>query len=222
MLANPFRYNTNMVHPVLALLQTEMRRFHRTPDLSFLERKEFQLVFIPDEMQLGFPQHEIIAGHCHQRGAGFTAHLFTAGHTRNPIRFVPLIKTFSTSPLGRIHGQLFAVRPYRFPDMDEYKQNRTQFMRIRVPIIFPFREKSKPDPNLLDSTALFGQSEPQVLSETKYVKVRAWMYIGMPQFWNDIISDYSFKFSNLITPRVMKLGEYFRFSKLDYGDSSST
>lgn len=230
--------NTSLYN-LLALLKKEEDKFKHTPDMSLLERKEFQVFFIPDELQKGLHKHEIIAGHCEYRGTGFTSHLFAfcrKNGSKNGIKpeAIPLINTGETDitrlwkvPLGRIQGQVFAVRPYRIPDMDEYKGNRTAFMRIRVPILIPnkritwFKDLHKEMMNKkIDIDEFFRQNplKPGELeSNTILSRVKAWMYIGVPSFWKGLIDNgFEYSFKKTITPRKNILGEYFKFSMLDY------
>lgn len=226
--------NTSLYN-LLALLKKEEERLKRTPDLSLLERKEFQEVFIPDEIQQGLHRHDIIAGHCEFRGTGFTAHTFAVCKKNGPLpEAIPLINTGETDslrrwkvPLGRIQGQLFAVRPYRIPDLDEYKDNLTAFMRVRIPIIMPHKKvtwfkdlyKTMQEKHV-DIDTFFRQNprKPgELTSKTIYSRVKAWMYIGVPSFWNQIIDNgFEYSFLKTITPRKNPLGEYFKFSRLDY------
>lgn len=223
------------VYNLLSLLKKEEQRFLNTPDMSLLERKEFQDFFIPDELQQGLHKHEVISGHCEFRGTGFTSHLFSFCKKNGPEpEAIPLINTGETDPkrtwkvpVGRIQGQVFAIRPYRIPDMDVYKENRKSFIRIRIPVLIPnqsvtwFKDLHKEIMEKgIDIDEFFRQNPlrpGELKSETILSRVKAWMYIGVPSYWNRIIDNgFEYSFKKTITPRKNLLGNYFKFSKLDY------
>lgn len=162
-----------------------------TPDIWKLEQSQYQLIFIPDDMMLGRNNHKLIADAIRNEApvhpTCFTLERFTMfkkdlGEHSFP---VPMKKEYEPSNWFRkrpspakIKGQLFAILSPRIIKLDIHRQNGLQFVRIRQDISLPYREvrynKDKPLPDI----------------STDYLKtVEAWMYVGIPAYWDDLIGD---------------------------------
>jgi hypothetical protein len=165
-----------------------------TPDLPFLERHETQLLFICDAMQQGMWNEHLVRD--------FSTSVLGIGFTRDPFVLwkkslgkysdaIPLDVDYDpdnvTTPEfrknywdkipGRIRGEIRAVRPYRFMELDIDKQNGLHFQRRRVSILVPYREVGR--------RTKAGRME--TFSEEKFEIVKMWMYVGIPDYFKDII-----------------------------------
>lgn len=168
-----------------------------TPDIWKLEQSMYQLIFIPDDMMRGKHNNKLIAdagkdGETPVHPACFTLERFTfwkkdLGVESFPI---PLPKEFEPSGYlrvrptpAKIKGELYAILSPRIKKLDIHRQNGLQFRRERHLISLPYtqvRYNSRADAELY--------SKVPVLRECLHT-VSAWMYIGIPEYWDDLISD---------------------------------
>ena len=189
-----------------------------TPDNSKLEQYEFQLLFSPDETQRGYPQYSLIEDSvfvCH----AFTQKLYNYWQQRDG-QLIPLeanapaaVKYFP--PALRIKGELHAIRPYQFRELDTWKQNTIQYVRQRVKLLIPHREVIVNDyydedgrelpPCLQGKKGIVGPEQIQV--------VRAWMYVGKDDYWDPILTPFNFHAVQHHTSRRPWLKEYYSYPK---------
>lgn len=181
-----------------------------TPDIAKLEEYEYQLIFACDETQIRHVKHHLIEGGeyiC----PGFTQSGFNYWQPETP--FLPVVPLKATStfnitgfpPNAKIKGQLLAIRPQLFIDLDNYKENGVQFQRERVKLIVPYRMvKWLHDPSVapLDMEPYaIEQGNPYIAegnvpsmytTKEKVVLIRAWMYIGVPEYWDKLITNFDY------------------------------
>lgn len=169
-----------------------------TPDICQLEQSMFQLIFLPDDMMRGKNNNHLIAdagrdGDVPVHPACFTLERFTfwkkdLGVESFPI---PMAKDYQPSNWVRvkptpakIKGQLYAIFSPRIKRLDIHRQNGVQFIRKRQEITLPYRNvkyDNHPD-------AGFAAKIPEISIE--YIRtVEAWMYIGIPEYWDNLIGD---------------------------------
>lgn len=200
-----------------------------SPDLGYLEQFEFQLLFCPDETQRGFPAHPLIEDSAFLCTA-YTQKHFNYWQQRDGLP-IPMLATNPTltklfPPSLKVKGELHAIRPYQFKELDNYKDNRVQFIRKRVSLIVPYREvldlPEPTEPNVIDGVvqplplALMGKKG--VLSPYEKVHiVKAWMYTGNPAYWDDLFdagySSHIFKAVRTVESRRPWLKEYYTYPK---------
>lgn len=182
----------------------------RTPDIAKLEEYEFQLLFACDETQIGHNKYDLIKDGC-VVCPGFTQSSFNYWDSETP--FIPAVPLKSTStynitgfpPNAKIKGQLHAIRPYQFISLDNYKENGVQFQRERVKLIVPYRAvKWLRDPAVapLDMEPItIEQGNPYIAdgnvpsiytTKEMVVIIRAWMYIGIPEYWDKLITNFDY------------------------------
>lgn len=166
--------------------------WHWTHDQWVLEQYYTQLLFVPDNMKLGGKYHgvlkDIAIGVEPKNPSVYTHNKFLAfkqdlGEFSNvivmpgdyePSGFI----TKGTAPeAAKIRGELWSVDAYRIYLLDKFKQNGVQYTRQRVRITYPFREvtvnrKRIPLPNI---------------SPHCFTTVTAWMYVGIPKYWDSRI-----------------------------------
>lgn len=158
-----------------------------TPDLMSLERSVYQRIFVPCNMMLGYPDHEIIKDR-----SEFRAHAFTAQHFsmwRNNEHNFPVILqprdpltsnhwSIQNQMIDRLNhhaiikGQLFKVMSSHFPSVDTAMRRGEFFNRIRIPIDIPLRD-----------VVYFGEKGVETQAR-RINRVDAWMYVGLPDHWD--------------------------------------
>lgn len=207
--------------------------FH-SPDLGYLEQAEFQLLFVPDDMRLGYSHHSLIEESVPLAG-GYTQNTFAywVQTTEKPNGDVerigiplrqdgPHIVQYFAPPL-KIKGEVHAVRSWQFQRTDEYKRNTKQFRRQRMNILVPYRVKSNfplnPDgtPYKSQPVPLVGKNYQYEAPEKVYV-LRCYMYVAMPEYWNNLL-DAGFrgiKPVNRYESRRSWLKEYYDFPKVPH------
>lgn len=193
-----------------------------TPDISQLELYEWQLFFAPDEMKRDHPRHDILGAerefkfpaftqkkyHFWQHAAPFLPNVPMEAET-NAVPFFP--------PIAMIKGEVYAIRPQRFLELDRYKQNTVEFQRHRVRLVVPYRRvKFVKEPWIhhdfhgesydhrlhafsptggmasMNSFTSKYTGSSVITEEEKVAIVRAWMYIGKPEFWDPLINAYDY------------------------------
>lgn len=189
-----------------------------TPDNSKLEQYEFLLLFSPDETQRGYPKYNLIedsAFMCH----AFTQGLFNYWQQRDG-QLIPLEATAPAAvkyfpPSLRIKGELHAIKPYQFRELDRWKQNTVQYIRKRVKLLVPYSEVIISDYYDED-----GKELPRCLQGKKGVKgpeqvqpVKAWMYVGIDQYWDPLLSPFNFHAVQHHESRREWLKEYYSYPK---------
>lgn len=181
-----------------------------SPDIAKLEEYEFQLLFSCDETQIRHVKHSLI-----EDGA-YVCPAFTQGSFNYWLPEAPFLPPVpmeameygkysmpNTPPKAKIKGELHAIRPYKFIALDNYKENGVQFQRKRVKLIVPYRMvKWLNDPSVVPfdmDPAVALQENPYVANgnvpsiyttKEKVVIIKAWMYIGIPKYWDKLISAF--------------------------------
>lgn len=203
--------------------------FH-SPDLGYLEQYEFQLLFSPDDTRLGYERHSLIEDGVPLAGA-YTQETFsywvqesarsdgTVDRIPIPMRQhgQPAVRYFP--PALKIKGEVHAIRPYQFRGLDDYKRNKKQFRRQRVNVLVPYKVL-RDEGHVLSRKApaythpLGGKNYKFEDPEKVYV-LRAWMYVGMPDYWDNLFDAgfRGFKTVNHYQSRRDWLKEYYDFPK---------
>lgn len=190
-----------------AMLTQALEDTKFTPDVSTLEEYEWQLYFAPDETKKDHLKHDLIGSDRQYKFPGFTQQNYHywahAAPFLPPIPLVPaapvnLLPFFP--PVAKIKGEVYAIRPQRFLELDKYKQNGVEYQRQRIRLIVPYRKVLWLKDHNLDPS--FGVQD--VFSRSRYTGnstktseeyvaiIRAWMYIGKPEFWDPLISAYDY------------------------------
>lgn len=204
-----------------------------SPDLGYLEQFEFQLLFSPDETQRGFEKYSLIEDSAFVCTA-YTQSNFNFWEERvrtkvgTPIPMLATQPTFGNifPPSLKIKGEVHAIRPYQFKNLDNHKENRVQFLRKRVRLVVPYREvlnlPEPTEPSVIDGIvqplplALMGKQG--VLSPYEKVHlIKAWMYVGNPAYWDDILdagfNSHAFKAVRDHQSRRPWLERYYSYSR---------
>lgn len=181
-----------------------------TPDIAKLEEYEWQLLFATDDTKKDHHKHDLLGAEAEYRFPGYTVKGFHYWDHDAP--FLPPIPmktpegSFINSmpfmpPIAKIRGQIFLIRPQRFMALDTYKENTVQYYRERVRLTVPYRavkflKEHHLDPAFGVAGAInrekYTGSSIVTTTETTCI-LRAWMYIGRPEFWDPLISAYDYR-----------------------------
>lgn len=195
-----------------------------TPDNSKLEQYEFLLLFSPDETQRGYSHYSLIEDsvfECH----AFTQKFYNYWQQRDG-QLIPLeanapaaVKYFP--PSLRIKGELHAIRPYQFRELDAHKQNGIQYTRQRVKLLVPYRQVIISDYYDEDGKELpvCLQGKKGVTGPEQIQVVKAWMYVGREEYWDPILSPFNFHAVQHHESRRPWLKEYYSHPKRTINES---
>jgi gamma-glutamylcyclotransferase (GGCT)/AIG2-like uncharacterized protein YtfP len=193
--------------------------WHWTHDQWVLEQYSAQLIFVPDNMKKGGKYHgvlkDIAFGDDPRNPSVYTHSKFLAykqdlGEFSNAIimpgDYMPsgfITKGMAPEP-AKIRGELWSVDAYRIYLLDKFKQNGVQFVRQRVRITYPFRQV----------TTNRKQIPLPVISPHCFVTITAWMYVGIPRYWDSRIGGPLAKAMDTYThsPPRHGIGEFYDFS----------
>lgn len=201
-----------------------------SPDLGYLEQKEFQLLFCPDDTKLGHSRYSLIEEGCAVATAYTTRQYefwrLDAGNDEITIPMEilkqggPRINYFP--PPLKIKGELHVIRTHQFAGLDTYKRNTVQFRRKRVNVIVPFREgKYLTNDELCPTEKLpkeLQQTKHFILSDERVEIVRAWMYVGLNSYWDNLFDGgwRGFKPVNYYESKRPWLKEYYDYPKRSF------
>jgi hypothetical protein len=182
-----------------------------TPDISVLQQKATQLLFVYDEMMTDFPDHRIIEEYAITCGSVFTKDEFVMYKRKlgQDSYAVALDDSFFVAQKAIIKGQLFAVQSPRFAELDTIYQNGVEFERRRITVRMPYYHFG-----WRDKTSMF--------KEYRMQELRCFMYVGVQEHWSNIMGegDGFFLYERVRTfePKNPDLTKYYHYSKLEYED----
>lgn len=191
-------------NPEFMWWMTEITKF--TPDIATLELYRWQLMFVTDDLKRDHPQHDLLGEEAKSAFPGFTVKKFHFWQPKNPFfGYVPMAledgytnPVVGFPPVANIKGEVYVIRPQRFLALDRLKQNGIEYERHRVRLVVPYRKVELLKDHNLDPSfgiqELFARSEYagssiRTSEETTCI-IRAWMYIGKPQYWDPLLSAF--------------------------------
>jgi len=209
-----------------------------TPDIWILRRYEFQLLFVYGTQMQGHPQHELINAHGAYAATAYTDDRFTLWKKRLGRESYPVALEgseylsdghkaagykcpgWALPPHTRVQGEIYAIETQQMIALDKHYQNTLEFKRKRVPLLIPYRILNKIEgsgtPGIQSFiNEQFDIKQQVVTTENKVKMVRAWMYIGLPEFWTSQ-SNHLFSPVQVYTPRLGWLGDYYSFTRAEY------
>lgn len=203
----------------LSCLKDFMGAGKHSPDLIQLIRYQIQLVFIPDEFQTGFPKNDLIKD-CSvylckaETLSPFVVWKKNLGEESFPVPLKSKDGLFNAQAwseprrgsAGVVHGEIHAVKPLEFfPLVDKLKLNTVLFQRERVDLCVRYNYRS------------FSLRDGWHMSDDKMANVEAWMYIGRPEFWDEMpLSELGAV--RMFIPNNKFNAPYYKFTKLEYDD----
>jgi hypothetical protein len=185
-------------------------QYQCTPDMWQLEQHEMQLLFVYDEMMEGHFRHDLIKEHCVRVADVYSRDKFQVykkclGKVSFPIPFQFKTPHYSKGNQGTpelmIRGTLYAIRPYQYRELDNYKLNGIQFNRVRTRVVLPYYLKNK---------------ETGVLTGPIVTLVRCWMYIGVADWWLEHMTNDLYKPVLTYQPNNPFMFKYYYFSLTEY------
>ena len=179
----------------------------KTPDVVQLSLSEYQNVFVVDDMKLDFPKYSAIAEHSAFLARAFTQKPFSyfVKNVGNEKIYIPLAAVDGKIKREhcKISGELHTVKSTRIMDyLDIAKDNGVQFIRQRTKLIVPYRELHVTENKDADGRPLPPEllGKRGLISPEKVHIVEAWMYVGNPEYWDDMIDRLYFDGGNLFEP----------------------
>lgn len=183
----------SIVLPSLEEAKWMTNRVQFTPDMGYLEQTQFQLLFVPDVLRSGYSHYDKGEGTvlcCGYTEKSFAYWCQQVGDERtgipirqdqdSPLRYMP--------PALKIRGELQAVLSSRFDVIDTHMRNTQIFRRQRMNILVPYRIRTKNTDDLGNDLPKPLQGKDYIVDGPKRVHiVRAWMYVGIPEYWNDLL-----------------------------------
>src|SRR5258705_7834761 len=179
-----------------------------TPDIATLELSQFQLVFACDDLMLAGKNYPLIddcsAKVCRAftlRGYKFYIHrtdgvpvAMAAKQGNNRWDFSCL----------KIKGEVHSVLSSSMPKLDTHYQNGVQFIRVRTKLLY----RSSQHGVILNHDTQ-GRPLPKALLGHKHFLlpervdiIEAWMYIGVPGYWNNLLDGgFAFEPVRIIEPK---------------------
>lgn len=223
---------TNGLHridgPDMEWIAQAMSVYPLTPDVWVLGQYEYQLVFVYGCSQRGHPQHDLVSSLGAFAATTYTDDKFTLWKKRLGRESYPIAlqgsgwkrPDWNETPRARVQGELYAVPRSAIYELDNHYQNTLEFQRIRVPMVIPYKELYEivggtPMQQQINQVLGLPPQRATVSSETGVKLVRAWMYVGKPQYWDDQLAHH-FIPTQLYHSRVGWLGDYVAFTKEDY------
>lgn len=207
--------------PTKEYIQQQLNRYRFTPDIYKLDQYEKQLVFIADELMKAFPLHLNFIKGAQYCGTAYTHNLFSVFKYKVPGKVSPIVlpTKYHVPRSCRVKGELWLVPAYHIPFIDTYKMNGEVFQRLRVRVDTPFRE--------LKTTEMLSSEErvdkriktwynipKELLTEPRIASNRAWMYIGIPSYWEPLLDGgYMFSPVKIFRSRNTSIGDYFYFTR---------
>jgi hypothetical protein len=190
----------------------------RSPDLGELEEYAFQLFFAPDRTMRGCSEYSLIEDSAFLCYA-YTLRKYSYWQQRDgsPIPLLGNTKDVLVPPL-KIRGELHAIEPSQFRNLDIFKDNLVSFRRERVKLLIPHRpiykiperySNGKPIPLMPHQT--------HVGAERISRPVTAWMYVGVPEYWEDLL-DGGYLFTKVPSFKDKRpwLGEFYSMKRETY------
>ncbi len=195
--------------PSAAFIHEANNECQYTPDIAYLERYEMQLIFVADDLKSPFPAHELIKrGMAVGLGRCFTRDQFLMWKKPLGLESFPIpipAREDNVSPVNwwpkpaKIKGELYAIYPFAFKQLDAYRRNGVQFVRNRIRLSYAYREVKKLHlPKSLEAVSktelnMYYKDNPKVgISDILFHHPSAWMYSGREAYWDHQFGDTAY------------------------------
>lgn len=180
---NPFRAEEKPLHTEFA--SSDIPKY--TPDIMYLERRPYHLVFACDETMKAWPKHNLLGEEkVETKVHAFTHSKFTLVKKNLGLlsSVIPLKLRLQAVPWARIRGELYAVKTKDLIELDNYKLNGVEFQRYRINLLIPYRRIASEW--WAKEKALFEDA----VSKTPFWDdtLKAWLYVGKSEHWEDLLT----------------------------------
>lgn len=203
-------------------------RVKYSPDMGWLEEQEFQLLFVTDTMRSGYAHYDktegtVLCGGYTEKNYAFWLQEIGDQRTGIPIRQDKDSLLRYVPPALKIKGEVQAVLSSRFDVIDTHMRNTQLFRRQRINVLVPYRMRTRETDDLgrelpIALKPYMGSDEQIIVDNPMRVYIiRAWMYVGIPDYWNDLLDAgfRGFKTVNHYESRMKRpwLLRYYDFPK---------
>lgn len=204
---------------VIAPQTFDVRKYGRkhTPDILQLQQHKRHLVILPCDMQKGRRNHHFLKD-AEPYGLGYTRRKFVMytkqlGNESFPITLpgvedtqVYRRKAGELVPSAVVRGELYFVDTETLSEkLDNYKLNEVEFKRELVEVRLTYHEPYwTTDRDTGDKLVMFTDEKVHIL--------RAWMYIGIEEYWyKHLDAGYVFKPNKLTKVKKKWLSQCYEF-----------
>lgn len=203
------------------------RMYPNTPDLVWLSRRPFHLLFVYGTQMRGHPQHELVMEHGAYMATTYTDEKFSLWKKRLGKESFPIAlensgwrkPDWATPTHSRVQGELYAIEWEQLVELDKHFQNTLEFERKRIPLVLPYRNLYKipgtPLQQAIEWSLKIPPKDTVVTGAVAVQTMRAWMYIGQSAYWDDQLA-HMFTPVQTYKPKLGWLGDYYAFTKEDY------
>lgn len=195
----------------------------RSPDLSILEQYEFQLLFSPDRTQRGCSEYPLI------QDSAFVCYAYTLRRFNYYLQRdglpIPLESDPNRPAVGnkfppplKVKGELHAIRPYQFRELDNFKDNLVSFRRQRVRLLIPHRPVYKLPQRYANGKPIPLITDQFAIGEERIGRpIEAWMYVGVADYWKDVLDGgYLFEPVSYYEDKRRWLQQYYSLKRETY------
>lgn len=185
-------FNGKLAAPDVQWFAEIDNQHHYTPDVNMLEQRQYQHLFLygEDRPDLGNNMAKMEPFIADSPAIGFTRDHFSMYEKKLGKESFPIAlqAKFGYDAHTCIKGYLVSVEKSVLYNLDNYRRNGDLFQRIRTKVLVPYtRIRWIKDGG---NEARGGVQPP----ERAVKKISAWMYVGVPEYWNDHI-DAGYHFS---------------------------
>lgn len=166
-----------------------------TPDYPELARYEYQLIFVYGTLKKNFLRNGLISTGqlC---GSGFTdSDEFVMNNYDQSDNPFPVVFDYRGDSKGQIYGELYAVKSNTIPNLDFIESNGMAYKRRPVEVTVRITD---PETKL-----------------KKDLRARAWMYIGVLDYWRSMIKNASLYQLDRFNPKGSAKKPYYIFTRDD-------
>lgn len=153
---------------------------YNTPDMWYLERFRWQLMFVYNEFLPGHLMHHMLEDRSLAASTGYygyTVKKYVMWKCDQGAHSYPLLLKVESigkaSPLASVKGFLWVIRPEHYYQLDRYMQNEVYYHRKRIDIDVPYRE--------------INNFDRRAVSELKHETVEAHAYIPIKEYWEPLL-----------------------------------
>lgn len=194
-----------------------------TPDVWLLEQFERWNVFICGQEQQHHPHYRRISAESNYQSPAYTTGKFSMWKKRlgNETFPIPLDDVYGDArhhewgdlwgaPSKQIiRGEIHTMTMDQIISLDEHYRNTVQFSRRRVLLHVPYK-------------LLYEADGKKHVSEMANEVVSAWMYVGLPGYWEHTISNSearAFSPIRLFDPITPNIAKHYYFGLIEYEDN---
>lgn len=192
-----------------------------TPDIAVLEQKEFQLVFVCDDVMYSGKNYPIIKDCSAKISRAFTR--FHYKYYVKPTDGTGVVVRVANQPRNRydfscglkIKGEIHCIQSTSMTRLDNHYENGVKFRRTRTQVL----RNATPHGMILNKDTL-GRPLPLALQGPKHFllpervdPIWVWMYTAVSDYWNPLLNGMDFNTVPVFEPKVERnwLLKYYHY-----------